>query len=200
MGRTARLIVPETPHHIVQRGNRSQDVFFEPYDRVRYLGFLKNVVDKYHVEIICYCLMKNHIHLIAVPSEESSLASCFRQAHSQYARIINKRFDWSGHLWQDRFHSSPLDPAYLYNAVRYVLQNPVRAGICESAWDYKWSSAAFHTGDRNFDLLVENNDALSDLTDNWKDYLSIDLETVHMLAVRKAAKMNKPLGKLGTEE
>lgn len=194
MARRARIVVPKAPHHIVQRGNRRQIVFFSPADKTLYMHLLKKTADEYKVDVICYCLMNNHIHLILVPPEETSLAVCLRKVHSSYSRMINERFDWRGHLWQDRFHSSPLDPAYLYNAVRYVLQNPVRAGLSKNAWDYEWSSAKYHVGERESDLLVENNNLLSELTNDPKDYLSLDLETMHTLALRKAAKANRPLG------
>ena len=82
------------------------------------------------VEVWAYCLMPNHVHLVVVPERDDSLAKLFRDVHRRYTRRINKREGWCGHLWQERFHSFPMDEAHLLSAVRYVELNPVRtAGI-----------------------------------------------------------------------
>ncbi len=195
MPRSARVVVPGIPHHIVQRGNRNQTVFFSDSDRYTYTLKLRNAAREYGVSFLSWCLMDNHVHLIAIPDKEKSFASCFRKAHSQYAYYINSQYDWRGHLWQCRFHSSPLGPSYLYNAIRYVEQNPVRAGMTLNPWDYRWSSAGFHTGQRKYDLLVNrDSDNHIDIED-WQEYLSIDPETVQILKIRKAAQMNSPVGR-----
>lgn len=195
MARVARVVVPGLPHHIVQRGNRNQSVFFSDSDRFKYICLLGKIACEYDVSFLSYCLMDNHVHLIAIPEKEDSLSLCFRKAHSIYSRHINSRFDWRGHLWQNRFHSSPLGPSYLYSAIRYVEQNPVRAGMVRNSWDYRWSSAAFHTGDRDSDLLVDRNTKLDIFIKDWREYLSINPETVQVLKIRKAAIRNRPAGR-----
>ena len=84
--------------------------------------------------------MTNHAHFIAVPEKADSLARCFSDVHVRYTRMINKRQEWKGHLWQARFGSNVLDENYLLAAVRYVERNPVRAGMVKNAWEYPWSS------------------------------------------------------------
>lgn len=195
MARLPRLIVPGIPHHIVQRGNRNQTVFFSDSDRYRYMLLIRNAACEYGISFLSWCLMDNHVHLIAIPEMEKSFASCFRKAHSQYSYYVNSQHDWRGHLWQCRFHSSPLGPSYLYNAIRYVEQNPVRAGMTLNPWDYRWSSAGFHTGQRKYDLLLHSTLNVHIDIDNWQEYLSINPETVQTLKIRKAAKMNSPVGK-----
>ena len=190
MARSSRLVVPELPHHIVQRGTRNQKVFFSDADRSMYLRFLGEAALKHGVSFLAWCLMDNHVHLIAVPAGEKSLAKCFRTAHSRYAFHINRRSDWSGHLWQYRFSSSPLGPFYLYNAVRYAEQNPVRAGIVRNAWDYRWSSAAYHTGRTPSDPLISNAARALEGIEDWDDYLSIEPETEVLLKLRKSAEAN----------
>ena len=194
MARIARLVVPGLPHHIVQRGNRNQSVFFSNSDRFRYLYHLRKISYEYGVSFLSYCLMDNHVHLIAIPEKEDSLSLCFRKAHSIYSRHVNSQFNWRGHLWQNRFHSSPLGPSYLYNAIRYVEQNPVRAGIVRNAWDYRWSSAGFHVGIVFSDPLVQLDGSLNSMVDDWRTYLSINPDTVHLMELRKAAKRNRPIG------
>lgn len=195
MARIARVVVPGLPHHIVQRGNRNQTVFFSDSDRYMYVLMLKKAGGKYGVSFLSWCLMNNHVHLIAIPEMEKSLASCFRTVHSQYAYYINNRYNWSGHLWQYRFNSSPLGPSYLYNAIRYVEQNPVRAGMILNPWDYRWSSAGFHTGHRKHDLLTNSNPDMHINIEDWQEYLSIDPETAQTLKIRKAVKRNCPVGR-----
>jgi putative transposase len=98
--------------------------------------------------------MTNHVHFVAVPASEESLALCFDKAHTKYARMVNFRSGWRGHLWQGRFGSSPMDESHAYLAVRYALRNPVRAGVVRLPWRHEWSSAAFHVGERATDPLA----------------------------------------------
>jgi len=89
--------------------------------------------------------MDNHVHHIAVPETERSLSRAFQRIHGAFALYFNTRHIKTGHLWQGRFKACVLDEAHLWNAVRYVERNPVRAGIVARAEDYKWSSAAART-------------------------------------------------------
>ena len=146
MPRLARTVSARVPHHITQRGNRREPVFFTDEDRTAYLDWLKEYAERSEVDILAYCLMTNHIHLIAVPASEESLHSLLKPLHMRYAQRINRAKGWKGHLWQGRFFSSALDDAYLWAAIRYVERNPVRARIVRKAENYRWSSAAGHCG------------------------------------------------------
>lgn len=144
MPRLARSVFADVPHHITQRGNRRENVFFTDADRRTYLTWLKAYSDEHRVEVLAYCLMTNHIHLIIVPTSEEGLERVLRPLHMRYAQRINRRRHWKGHLWQGRFFSSPLDTHYLWAAIRYVERNPVRAKLVRRAENYPWSSAAAH--------------------------------------------------------
>jgi putative transposase len=144
MPRTARIAVPQVPHHITQRGNNRQDVFFVDDDRRVYLSILKEQSEKYGLEILGWCLMTNHIHLVARPSTPESLAKAVGRTHFLYTQNINYLHRRSGHLWQNRFFSCPLGREHFWQALRYTEQNPVRAGVVRQAWKYEWSSAAAH--------------------------------------------------------
>ncbi len=146
MSRVARVVVPGFPHHITQRGNRRADVFETDADRKAYLRFLKKYAEKRGLDIWAYCLMTNHIHLVAVPKTEEALGFAMRDTHTVYAMYFNSRTQLSGHLWQGRFYSTPLDENHLWAAVRYVEMNPVRAGMVERAEEHPWSSAVAHCG------------------------------------------------------
>ena len=193
MARSARIVVPDIPHHVTQRGNRNQTVFFSDRDRLEYLQLIKKYAQKTGTRIWAYCLMTNHVHFIAVPQEEGGLAHCFSEVHQRYTRYINFREKWRGYLWQGRFSSYPLDERHLYAAVRYVERNPVRAGMVPNAWAYPWSSARFHVqGTR--DILAENC-FLKERIPDWKVYLTQQDETQDLL--RKHERTGRPLGENG---
>ena len=144
MPRLARAVAVGFAHHITQRGNNRHDVFFVGDDRRVYLRLLKDQADKYALELIGYCLMSNHVHIVAIPHAEDSLAKAVGGTHFRYAQYINRFHRRSGHLWQGRFYSCALDERHFWLAMRYVELNPVRARLCRKAWRYEWSSAAAH--------------------------------------------------------
>jgi putative transposase len=144
MARIARIVIPGIPHHVTQRGNRKEKVFFESGDHARYLAFLKEGAEKSGTSIWAYCLMPNHVHIIAVPSHADGLRSMFADAHRRYTNYINWRHGWTGHLWQGRFGSAAMDEDHLAEAARYVLLNPVRAGLTKRAEDWPHSSIHAH--------------------------------------------------------
>lgn len=155
MPRTARIVIPGIAHHITQRGNAGQPVFFDDEDRTEYLELLHTHCEKFHLRVIGYCLMTNHIHIVAVPRLESSLAEAIGRTHQLYTNFLHDKLKKSGHLWQSRFYSCPMDEEHTINALAYVETNPVRAGMIAHARDYPWSSAAAH--------VIEKPDQLIDL-------------------------------------
>jgi len=146
MPRVARIVVPGVPHHITQRGNNRQGVFFVDDDRRVYLGLLAEQAEQYGLAVWGYCLLSNHVHLLAVPAREESLAKAVGRTHFEYTQYLHRLHGRSGHLWQNRFFSCALDEAHSWRALRYVERNPVRAKVVRVAWRYPWSSAAAHTG------------------------------------------------------
>ena len=144
MPRLARVVAVGLPHHITQRGNYRQRVFWSESDRITYLGLISEYCKPARLRLIGYCLMTNHVHLIAVPEREDSLARGLGQAHCRYAHCVNARQRSTGHLWQNRFYSTVMDEAHLLSAMRYVERNPVRAGMVADAAEYRWSSAIAH--------------------------------------------------------
>lgn len=146
MGRAGRIVVPGVPHHVTQRGNNRQDVFFVDADRRVYLDLLRRHGERCGLRVSGYCLMTNHLHLVAIPEREDSLARALGRAHLAYTQYINGLHGRVGHLWQNRFYSCPLDDAHALQALAYVDLNPVRAGMAGEAWAYPWSSGAWHCG------------------------------------------------------
>jgi putative transposase len=192
MARIARVIVPDIPHHITQRGNRRQTTFFEDSDYREYVDLLSEWCATCRVEIWTYCLMPNHVHLIAVPSSEDGLRRALGETHRRYTRLINFREGWRGHLWQGRFASFPMDEKYLLTAARYVELNPVRAKLVENPEDYRWSSALAHvTG--NDDELVRVKPLL-EMVDNWKEFLANTVTNSELEEMRHHENTGRPLG------
>jgi putative transposase len=169
MARISRVVVPNIPHHVVQRGNRRQNVFFQEDDKTTYLRILKEQAQKFKVSIWAYCLMDNHVHFIAVPQDKEGLANTFGQTHRHYTRMINFREGWRGYLWQGRFSSYVLDENYLYAAVSYIENNPVSAGLVKNAEDYPWSSAKARVYGQK-DGLLEDYFLTNEISD-WAEFL-----------------------------
>ena len=178
MPRVARLVVPNIPHHVTQRGNRRQQTFFDAGDYRRYLSLMADACKAAAVEVWAYCLMPNHVHLIAVPGDEAALAQAMGSAHRRYTNDINRRHGWRGYLWQGRFISSPMDEAHLIAAARYVELNPVRAGLAADPADYPWSSAAAHLAGRD-DVLVRVVPLLERIPD-WRTLLLAGLSAAEL--------------------
>ena len=103
MARKPRMVLPGYPHHVIQRGNRNQNVFFSGDDKKIYLKLLLEKTKRYYLDIWAYCLMNNHIHLIVVPGSKEELTRGIGETHMRYTFMINKRNEWKGHLWQGRF-------------------------------------------------------------------------------------------------
>jgi len=154
MARLARIVVPGLPHHVTQRGNRRMPVFFEDGDYELYRDLLAESAQKARVEIWCYCLMPNHVHVVVTPSDEDGLRRTFAETHRRYTGFINARLRVTGHLWQGRFGSVVMDEDHLYHAVRYVSLNPVRAGLVKRAQDWQWSSVGAHMAGRSDGLVA----------------------------------------------
>ncbi len=171
MARLARVVLPGHPHHIIQRGNRRQEVFFREEDYESYLGLLKEWSEKEQVEIWAYCLMPNHVHLIVKPDKTSNLSKAIGETHRRYTRQINFRENWRGYLWQGRFSSFPMDESWLLRAAAYVELNPVKAGMVKAPWDYRWSSVHAHLSGKDKDGIVAAK-RLLELVGDWKSYLT----------------------------
>jgi putative transposase len=192
MARLARIVVAGVPHHITQRGNRRLTTFFTDEDYAAYLSLLAEWCPRCGVEIWAYCLMPNHVHLIAVPASEDGLRRGLGEAHRRYTRGINFREGWRGHLWQGRFASFAMDNRYLMRTARYVELNPVRAKLCRVPWRWPWSSAAAHLAGRD-DALVRVQPLL-ERTGDWREFLREGLEANEADLFRRHERTGRPLG------
>jgi len=188
MARLPRIVIPQVPHHVTQRGNRRLPVFFADSDRREYLRLVAEAAAASGTRCLAWCLMDNHVHLILVPGHEDGLRATLGEAHRRYTRMVNFREGWRGHLFQGRFASYPMDEAHLMAAVRYVENNPVAAGLAKRAQDWEWSSAKSHVRGRRLrcDPLTDV-ETLAGLVPNWRAMLRHGLEAGGVGAEGEAA-------------
>lgn len=193
MPRAARLVVPDLPHHVVQRGNRKQALFFTDGDRRTYLKLLREACERHGTGCLAWCLMDNHVHLILVPAHEDGLRAPLASVHTAYSQRINLAHGLSGHLFQGRYASYPMDDAHLMVAARYVENNPVAAGLVQRADLWPWSSARAHvTGQA--DGLTDTA-ALGIHVPNWGAMLERGLEAgAADPAIERALQSGSPIG------
>lgn len=192
MARIARVVVPGLPHHVTQRGNRRQTTFFNDADYRLYLELLSEWSAAKGIDVWSYCLMPNHIHLIAIPRERESLRRCLTEVHRRYTRHVNFREDWRGHLWQGRFSSFPMDERHLLAAARYIERNPVSAGMVEDPKDYPWSSARAHLSGKDDGIV--NTAPLLALVPDWRAFLNVPVDESVSEALLAHESTGRPLG------
>ncbi len=204
MPKIRRIILPGVPHHITQRGNRRVKVFADARDYALYLNLLRTYSTRHGLSFAAYCLMPNHIHLVAVPAEPWSISRTLRDTHRLYARLYNNRHGYVGHLWQGRFFSCGLDDRHFWAAVRYVERNPLKAGLASRAEDYPWSSARSHCRERPISDAERRSDEVFALSfpsgswirtgREWSAWLSGEDEEKALEAIRKETLTGRPCG------
>jgi putative transposase len=195
MARIARVVVPTLPHHVTQRGNRRQPIFFEEDDYALYRDLLAERCRRSGVACWAYCLMPNHVHLVLVPTTEGGLASALGETHRRYTGFINARARRTGHLFQGRFGSVVMDEEHLVAATRYLSLNPVRAGLARRAADWRWSSVRAHLAGKD-DALVRVRPLL-DRVEAFADLISIktgEIDPLQLAALRMSETTGRPLG------
>jgi putative transposase len=195
MPRIARICGVNYPHHITQRGNNRETVFFDDADRKFYLKTLSRYSDQWDVEIWAYCLMTNHVHILAVPRREESLAKGIGSTNLVYTQYINHRYNRSGRLWQNRFFSMVIEREhYLWAVVRYIERNPVRASAAKKAEDYAWSSARAHVLKERDVMLSGERWLDEDELSAYRNFLRKEDNKLDDF-IRKATSTGRPLGR-----
>ncbi|MCC6858083.1 MAG: transposase [Bryobacterales bacterium] len=183
------------PFHVTQKGNFAQPVFFTDEDRVLYLSLLTEHSLKACLELLGWCLMTNHVHLLVVPGRPHSMASALRRIHSEYSQALNQRLGRSGHLWQSRYYSCPVSERHLFAVLRYIERNPVRAGLVQAAEDYPWSTARYHTGIAASPAALSLRSwSLEYTPEEWRKVLGERSPEPEMAFIRTATRQGKPAG------
>jgi putative transposase len=191
--RSARLVIPGLPHHVVQRANRGKTLFRNDQDRRRYLDLLARYATRQRLQIWAYCLMPDHVHLVAVPEEAWSLTSALAALQIQHSKRLGRTHKKRGRLWQGRFSSCPMDGPHTWEAVRYIERNPRRAKISMRPDRYPWSSAGGHAGLRKDPLLSGALESRGKVK-NWAKWLRADEDAAMVQTIRACTRTGRPAG------
>jgi len=195
MPRIGRVVAQGCPHHVTQRGNYGQSIFSGENDFKKYLQWLEDYSKKYELVIVGYCLMPNHVHLVVVPHNADSIAKTLNLCHMLYSQYYNKKSGKIGHLWQGRFYSCALEERHLYEALRYVENNPVRAKLVPQAQMWKYSSARAHmSGMDNSEGLQLGKIPMVDAIEDWSKYLEEKEEQNTIKEIRANTLTGRPSG------
>ena len=194
MPRIARIVAPGYPHHITQRGNNRATVFFDDEDRQTYLKLLTIYAPKHSLRVWAYCLMDNHIHLLAVPETETALARGIGLTNQVYTQYLNRKLVQSGRVWQNRFFSCVVgNEQYLWAVARYIERNPLKAGLAERPEAYRWSSARAHLTEAD-DAVLGSASWLTPTEKNaYSKFVLAEDEKMNE-AIRKATRTGRPFG------
>lgn len=192
MPRVKRLVVPGLPHHITQRGNQGQQVFFGEKDGQHYMEDLVEYAARAETKILAFCLMPNHIHLILEPAHEDGLRAALAPVHHRHAMRLNKRDEGGGHIWQGRFYSNPMDDRHAIAAKRYVELNPVRSGLVTKPEAWRWSSAKHHLGLEHFDFISSSQ--FDWPSDKWRAFLNEGVPERELAYIQKTELTHQVMG------
>lgn len=202
MPRTGRVLLPNYPHHIVQRGRDRQAVFAGPRDYERYLETLAEFKTLFGIRVFAYCLMTNHVHLLLAPGgETASVGRLMQRLAGRQARCRDDPGRRIGTLWESRYKSSPVESdAYLLACSRYIELNPVRARMVEDPAHYRWSSCAHHLGMANCDWLDDDPCYLSlgsdaaQRRDRYREFLCAAIPSNEWGVIREAVRRGRVTG------
>src|SRR3972149_5028092 len=158
MPRTARVAPKEHVYHVLTRGNNRQDVFEDEEDFRKYIDLLLRYKEKYHFKLYHYVMMTNHVHLVIEPSEGGGdLSEIMKGINLAYALYYRRKYNHTGHLWQDRYKSIIISKDdYLLACGSYVEMNPVRAKMVTDPKAYRWSSYNAYAYGKNNPLIDEH--------------------------------------------
>ena len=141
MVRTARYLQENACYHVISRAIYERQIFLDDSDYEWYRVLIRKYKTKFEIKLYAFCLMPNHVHLVVRPLEPKRMSVFMKNINQIYAQYFNTKYSRYGHLWQSRFKSMVIsDGDYLLRCVEYVERNPVRADICKTIMDYKWSS------------------------------------------------------------
>ena len=192
MPRIARAVIPECPHHVTQRGSNRIDIYLDRRDREFFIECLRKWSGQTETQVLAYCLMTNHFHLLLSPATADGLGRCLHGVTFRYAQYFNWRHGRCGRLWQNRYFSCPIDRgSQLWTVARYIERNPLRAGFVRRVEDWPWSSAGAHIRGTRDPALSEPSWLTRDEVEQYRHYLT---ETGTEDEVRMATKTGRPLG------
>lgn len=173
-------------YHVINRGNGRVTVFHKPQDYEAFLSLLGEAKKRHRLKLFGFCLMPNHFHLVVEPAHETALSQFMQWLLTSHVRRYHKHYGTSGHIWQGRFKSFPVQrDEHLLMVLRYVLQNPMRAGLCETVHEWPWSSARRRQ-------LVDRSPV--DEQTRWSEQLEPQLDELQVTTIRECLNRQRPFG------
>lgn len=201
MPRHARLDLPGYPRHICVRAVDGMPCLTTDTDRTVFLGYLRDAIDGTDFQLHAFVLMGNHVHLLATGQSKGIVSKVMHSVGLRYAGYFNRRHDRRGPLFQGRFWASVIETErYLFDAMRYIELNPVRAGLVDSPADFPWSSFAHNTGRSHHPEITPHEQYLglgrtdADRWSKWADYVSEGVSQDQLERIRKQFRRNHPYG------
>ncbi|MCF7917042.1 MAG: transposase [Candidatus Omnitrophica bacterium] len=168
MPRKPRKVPPEGYLHITSRGNNRKRIFSSKQNKKIYYIYLQKLKKEENINICHYCIMDNHVHLLVKVKEKSNLSKFIKRINLKYTSYYRSKYDYCGHLWQGRFHSTIIDnESYLLQCGKYIELNPIRARIVSSPEKYQFSSYSYY-GFGQTDPLITPNPLYEDLSEKYK--------------------------------
>lgn len=186
MPRIPRGQVAGYAYHVINRGNSRAEVFHGSGDYKVFLELLASAKARYGVKIFAFCLLPNHFHLIVEPSTQTALSQFMHWLLTSHVRRYHRHYQGSGHVWQGRFKSFPIQrDEHLLVVLRYVLQNPVRAGLVRTPGEWTWSS---------LQTLELADPCPVDSEMEWSTAVEEPLPSQEIRALRESVNRQRPFG------
>lgn len=177
MPRYARKLSKSKLYHIMLRGNEKKQIFLDEDDKKRFLDTVQGMKVNDEYEVFAFCIMDNHVHLL-IKEGKDSLQRSMKRIGVSYSYYFNKKYNRVGHLFQDRYRSERIDgDAYFITVVRYIHNNPVKAGMVKNIEDYPWSSFRLYLGyDQEYDFFLNTKPLLEMFSNNVKKAIMMFIE------------------------
>ena len=156
MSRPLRIEYPGAWYHVMNRGRRGEEIYTERNDYRLFIDLLKESAELFNIRIAAYCLMPNHYHLL-IQTPDGNLSRCMRQINGIYAQRFNRVHNYDGQLFTGRYKSILVEvDSYLLQLLRYIHNNPLRAGLSDDLSAYEWSSHQGYLSDaKRWDWLYK---------------------------------------------
>jgi putative transposase len=207
MARAHRLKMAGLTQHVIQRGNNKSDIFRCNDDYKFFLAAFDDACAQHHIDVHCYALMTNHIHVLLTPRKAGGVSLAMQSLGRIYVLYFNRRYSRTGGLFEGRFRSFVIDTeSYWFTCMRYVELNPVRAGLVSSAADYRWSSYASHAFGAPDELLTPHalylslGESPATRQQRWREICSDGLDDQQLAEIRQAVRKGGALGQIVLEE
>lgn len=192
MARQARIVIPDTPHHIMQKSMEGAPIFVAKEDFQTYCDILREQCTSAGVMILSYCLMPNQIHLLVMPKDDKALSAAIGETHRQYTNYRNGKQEDKGTFFQNRFYSYPMDESCMLKAAAFIEKLPVMAMIAPKAENYIWSSACAHIKGRADRVM--NRKPLLHIIPEWESFIALDLPAVELNEIQSHLSTGRPRG------